>query len=151
MPTTVFRPFSETIKVSSDDRGVFVPFIQDTNNRPDSNLPIKRAYYVYNYAKGIIRGFHFHKKEWKYFIVANGAAKIVALDPDKPEEKFSFVSSSRKGDLVVIPPGFANGWISLEDNTILICCSTASLEESIKDDIRYDPHKWGDVWKVKGR
>lgn len=151
MRTNNLKPLSKTIEISSDDRGVFVPFMQEANPADSSGLPIKRVYYVYNYAKGIIRGFHFHKKEWKYFIVANGAAKIIALDPDKPTEKFIFVSSSRKGNLIIIPPGFANGWISLEDNTILICCSTSTIEESIKDDIRFDPYKWGDLWEVKGR
>ncbi len=146
------QPYQKEIEIKSDDRGIFAPFLNDANNLSDEkNLAIKRCYFVYNYGKNVIRGFHFHKKEWKYFIIVNGAAKFIALNPDNPEEKFTFISSSRKPNLIVIPPSYANGWISLEDNTILICASTASFEESINDDQRFDPYTWGDIWSVKGR
>ncbi|HLD24865.1 MAG TPA: dTDP-4-dehydrorhamnose 3,5-epimerase family protein [Patescibacteria group bacterium] len=139
------KPSATTVNVFADDRGVFVPFWE-------SQTPtVKRVYYVANAARGIIRGFHFHKKEWKYFMVASGSAKFVALNPNKPKEVYTFVSSSRKANLVIIPPGFANGWISLSDDTILICCSTRTTKESLKDDVRFDPYKWGDVWSVKPR
>jgi dTDP-4-dehydrorhamnose 3,5-epimerase-like enzyme len=146
------KPFSKSIDISSDDRGTFVPFLKDAHSLPEKKgLAIKRIYYVYNYGKGVVRGFHFHEHEWKYFIISSGAAKFVALNPDKPDKKFIFISSARKPNLVVIPPGYANGWVSLEENTVLLCGSTSSLEESIKDDKRYDPYSWGDVWTVAGR
>lgn len=144
-------PFSKPIEISADDRGIFAPFISSTNNLTDSGLAIKRIYYVYDFGRGIIRGFHFHKKEWKYFTVVAGAAKVVAIKPKNPRQKYFFISSARKPDLIVIPPGFANGWVSLEDQTILLCASTASFEESVADDQRFDPYKWGDIWKVLAR
>lgn len=146
------EPFQKEIEVKSDDRGTFVPYLNNLNNLPEEkNLQIKRNYYVYNYGKGVIRGFHYHKKEWKYFIIVNGAAKFIALDPKAPEKTFTFISSARKPNLIVIPPNYANGWISLENNTILACASTASFEESINDDQRFDPYTWGDVWSIKAR
>lgn len=146
------KPYSQLIGVRGDDRGTFVPFLNGANALPDQEgLVIKRIYYVYNYGRGVVRGFHFHKKEWKYFIIVSGAAKFVVLAPEKPEEVFTFVGSSRMPNLVVVPPGYANGWVSLEDGTVLVCGSTASFEESIVDDQRFDPYKWGDVWTVKGR
>ncbi len=142
-------PFSKEISVSSDDRGIFAQFIDSDNELPSrKDLSIKRVYYVYNFSRGIIRGFHYHQKEWKYFFVVLGAAKIIAINPKKPKEKFIFVASTRKPLLVIIPPGFANGWVSLENQTILVCGSTSSLEESIKDDKRFNPYKWGDIWKI---
>jgi dTDP-4-dehydrorhamnose 3,5-epimerase-like enzyme len=146
------KPYTQEINTRGDDRGVFVPFLNSTNQLPDAtNLMIKRMYYVYNYGKGVVRGFHFHRKEWKYFIIVNGAAKFVMINPDKPEEVFTFISSSRRPNMIVVPPGFANGWVSLEDETILVCGSTSSFEESVGDDQRMDPYKWGDFWTVKGR
>lgn len=142
-------PFSKEIPVNTDDRGVFAPFLQIADL--EKGLILKRIYYVYNYGKGIIRGFHFHKKEWKYFTVVNSAAKIVALNPEKPQEIFTFISSSRQPNLVVIPPEFANGWVSLGEQTILLCGSTATIDESMQDDQRFDPYTWGDVWSVKAR
>ncbi len=146
------KPFIYESKVSSDDRGTFVPWLQETDKLPYApDLKVKRVYYVYNYGAGVVRGFHFHEREWKIFTICNGSAKFVALDPKNPDEKFTFISSSRKPQVIVVPPGFANGWVSLEPNTILICGSTASFEESINDDKRMDPYKFGDVWAVKGR
>jgi dTDP-4-dehydrorhamnose 3,5-epimerase-like enzyme len=146
------KPYSQLIEVRGDDRGTFIPFLNGTNALPDQEgLVIKRVYYVYNYGRGVVRGFNFHKKEWKYFIIASGAAKFVAIDPENSEEVFTLISSARNPSRIVIPPGYANGWVSLEDNTVLVCGSTASFEESIADDQRFDPFKWGDVWSVKGR
>ncbi len=143
------KPYVITAPVFADDRGTFVPFWEKTT---DAKLPpVKRVYYVASSTSGVIRGFHFHKKEWKYFIMAKGGAKFVMIDPKKPEEKFTFVSSSRKANLIIVPPGFANGWMSLTDDAILICCSTSTTKESLQDDIRYDPMKWGDVWSIKPR
>jgi len=146
------KPFAKPVDISSDDRGTFVPFLDHADalgEQPGS--AIKRIYYVYDYGAGVIRGFHYHRQEWKYFVIVSGAAKFVALDPDHADEKYSFVSSARKPTLIVIPPGYANGWISLEPGTILVCGSTSSFEESIKDDKRFDPYAWGDLWTVKGR
>lgn len=146
------KPLKMSIKISSDDRGVFVPFLNGIDVfTGESSLVIKRVYYVYNCGRGIIRGFHFHQYEWKYFCIACGAAKFVAVNPLHAEERFVFVSSERKPDLVVIPPGYANGWMSLEEKTVLVCGSTATLEESLNDDQRFDPYTWGDVWTVKSR
>ena len=150
MPT--IKPFIIESKVASDDRGTFVPWLQNANHLEFApGEVVKRVYYVYNYGAGVIRGFHFHQKEWKIFIIATGAAKFVALDPENPSDIHTFISSSRKANVIVIPPGYANGWVSLEPNTVLICGSTASIDESINDDKRMDPMKFGDVWSQKPR
>src|SRR3989344_62470 len=69
-----------------DDRGHFAPFLDN------AEIPVRRVYYVVNHSPGVIRGFHFHEKEWKYFTIVQGMAKFVALTPEKPEETFTFVS-----------------------------------------------------------
>jgi dTDP-4-dehydrorhamnose 3,5-epimerase-like enzyme len=142
------KPIMKDLQNFSDDRGVFVPVLQNTLELEERGIKIKRVYYIYNYGKGVIRGLHYHKKEWKYFTIVSGAAKFIAINPDNPKEKYEFISSARKPTLVIIPPFFANGWISLEDNTILVCGSSSTLEESLKDDKRYDSNTWGDLWKV---
>jgi len=58
---------------------------------------------------------------------------------------------TKKNNLIIVPPLHANGWVSLSDNTILVCASTSTTQESLKDDDRFDPYKWGDVWTVKAR
>jgi len=148
-----YLPSHQELNTFADDRGVFVPFLNNAEvlSSGKKNL-IKRIYYIYNFGMGVIRGFHFHKKEWKYFTVVSGSAKFIAINPKNPKQIFTFISSDRKANLIIIPPGFANGWVSLENNTILVCASTSSLEESLKDDKRFDPYRWGkDIWKVRGR
>ena len=147
-----WKPESRSLDVFGDDRGVFAPVVSISKPKGDDHKTvIKRVYYVYNYGKNIIRGFHYHRKEWKYFTIVSGSAKFVAVNPKNPDELYSFTSSARKPNLITIPPGYANGWVSLEDNTILLCASSATLDASLKDDKRYDPFTWGDVWTVKGR
>jgi len=138
-------PSAKASEIFTDDRGYFALFIDN------KEVEVKRVYYVVNPARGTVRGFHFHKKEWKYFTIVRGSAKFVALDPKKPKEKFTFISSERSPAVISIPPGYANGWVSLEDTAILLCASTATTKESLKDDKRFDPYKWGDVWSVKGK
>jgi len=141
-------PYIQNISISTDDRGLFVPLIQNLSNVLP---PIIRVYYVLNFASGTIRGFHYHKYEWKYFFVVNGVAKVIALDPKKSKKKYIYTCSDKSHQLVVIPPGYANGWMSLAPNTLLLCASSLTFEESIADDRRYDPHKWGDSWSVANR
>lgn len=137
--------------VFADDRGIFAPVLDEIQSFLPQIGQIKRIYYVVNHSKGVIRGFHYHEKEWKFFAIVAGAAKFVILSPDDPSKIYTFVSSSRKNNLVIVPPNYANGWMSLKDNTVLLCASNSTTAESRVDDKRYDPFKWGDVWTVKGR
>lgn len=142
------EPCMMELPVYSDGRGFLVPL---TNDLRDLQESICRVYVVGNYGKGVIRGFHFHAREIKMFYIASGAGKFVIINPSNPEEdRHTFVISERKPGLVIIPAGYANGWVSLEDNTILVALSTSTYEESVADDKRYDPYKWGDVWTVEG-
>ena len=147
-----YKPHVYESKVSTDDRGTFVPWLQGAEDLEFApGKKVKRVYYVYNYGAGVVRGFHFHQQEWKIFTICAGAAKFVAINPDDPTDIHTFISSPRKQNVIIVPPGYANGWVSLEPNTILICGSTASFDESINDDKRMDPYTFGDVWAVKGR
>jgi dTDP-4-dehydrorhamnose 3,5-epimerase len=53
-------------------------------------------------------------------------------------------------NFVYIPKGYANGSMSLEENSELLIFSTSSLEESLKDDIRYKADYWN-PWKIVQR
>ena len=62
-----------------DDRG----FLSQILPEGDESFSIKRLYSTGNFSKGIIRGFHKHKKERKAFFVPSGSAKFVAVDDRK--------------------------------------------------------------------
>ena len=134
-----------------DDRG----FINQIIQASDSSLPkLERLYLVGNFGSGVIRGFHKHEKEWKCFFVVEGAAKFVLIK-EKPNTKEveieNYVLSSKNPSVLVVPPKIYNGWMSLEENTVVLGMSNFTIDETKKDDLRVDPYFWGDVWEVKGR
>ena len=113
---------------------------------------IKRIYKVENFSKNTIRGMHFHKKEWKFFIVLKGSAKFVISPTEKISKKTKvFVLSDRKPEVLIVPPNNYNGWKALEEGTILLGMSNFSLEESLKDDFRIPPDNFLDLFRVKNR
>lgn len=151
------------IQSISDDRGYLIPFTDDI----DHEL-FKRCYIVGDYGKGVIRGLHYHKLEMKIFTIVSGSAKFVTLKlPEDvadrnddyeisdliekdPSVVRTFVLSNRHHGVLVIPPYYANGWVSLEEGTILTSLSNLRFEAAMEDDIRINPYLVGD-WDVVGR
>ncbi|MDA2936267.1 dTDP-4-dehydrorhamnose 3,5-epimerase family protein [Patescibacteria group bacterium AH-259-L05] len=136
-----------------DDRGQ-VTYINDFGFKG-----VKRFYMVENFSVDTIRAFHGHQKEAKYVFVTKGAAlfNAVKLDntshPNKDSKVDKFILSLRIPAILFIPPGYAHGFRLLESKTKIIFFSTASLEESEKqDDYRFPYDYWGkDIWKVTNR
>ena len=65
---------------------------------------------------------------------------------DKDTVPETFVISAKSPKILYIPPNYANGFMNLEDNTIIQFFSTSTLDESLGDDIRFEYNKW-DIWK----
>ena len=133
-----------------DDRGQ-VSFVNDFDFEG-----VKRFYAVENHRCGLIRAWHAHKKESKYVMVVKGAALIgvVEIDdwdnPSKDATVHRHVLSERSPSVVFVPAGYANGFMSLTEDTKILFFSTSSLEDSVGDDFRYDAHYW-DPWTVEDR
>ena len=136
---------------SIDDRG-YVTFVNDFNFQN-----VKRFYQVENHEAGFIRAWHGHVNEGKYVFVSNGSIKLKiaplvikgdqVLLSDKSEQ---FYLTSRDPKVLYIPPGFANGFQTLEPNTKALFFSTSTLEESKGDDYRFDWDK-NDNWEINFR
>ena len=109
---------------------------------------VKRFYLVENHRAGFIRAWHGHRHEAKYVAAVSGAALVCAVEMDSKTGIQRFVLSSIKPSVLFIPPGYANGWMSLTDDTRLMFFSTATLEESRNDDIRFSAYEW-DPWTAK--
>jgi dTDP-4-dehydrorhamnose 3,5-epimerase len=133
-----------------DDRGE-VSFVNDFNF-----AGVKRFYTVRNHRQGFIRAWHAHRREAKYVTVVAGAALVGAVeidDWDRPSPQLAvkrFVVSARKPRVLYIPPGFANGFMSLTSDAQVMFFSTSSLEDSLGDDVRYHARHW-DIWTVDER
>ena len=148
--------------VLNDKRGFLSPLTDDI----DPNL-INRVCFVGDYGRGVVRGVHYHKKEWKIYAVLTGAAKFLSVEipenlVDENDEQAiksflknnlnsvkGYVLSYRAPKILVIPPYRANGWISLEENTNIIFLSNLSYNEAKKDDYRFSPSLIKeDHWKI---
>jgi dTDP-4-dehydrorhamnose 3,5-epimerase len=117
---------------------------------------VKRFYLVSNHRAGFVRAWHAHKHEAKYVTVVNGAALFGAIridnwsNPSKRAPVSRFVMSAKSPSVLFIPPGYANGFMSLTEDCKVMFFSTATLEESKKDDIRYEARYWN-IWKIVER
>lgn len=161
----ISEPRLINIQSISDDRGLLVPFTDSIDNEL-----FHRCYVVEDYGKGVIRGLHYHKEEIKIFTMASGAAKFITFRvpegmadrndsveirkyaAEHPDSLKTWVISSRHHAVLVIPAYYANGWISLEEHSVLIGLSNLRFEKAKDDDLRIDPYLIGDsYWKVVGR
>jgi len=130
-----------------DDRGQ-VGFVNDFDF-----AGVKRFYTVANHRQNFVRAWHAHRKEAKYVTVLRGAALVgaVAIDdwdrPSKSAQVVRHILTANKPEVLFIPTGYANGFMSLTDDALLMFFSTSTLQESQGDDVRYDAHYW-DIWDV---
>ncbi len=133
-----------------DDRGS-LKFINDF-----SLAGYKRFYVVENHKQGFVRAWHGHKHEAKAVVCLQGSAIVAGVrvddwenpSPDLPVERF--VLTSAKPGALLIPAGYANGFMSLTSDTILMFFSSSTLAESAADDIRFESRLW-DPWKIEER
>jgi dTDP-4-dehydrorhamnose 3,5-epimerase-like enzyme len=144
------RPLLIAGGLAADDRGELA-FVNDFHFEG-----VKRFYTVSNYRQGFIRAWHGHKREAKYVTAVSGAAVVGAVriddweHPSQNQQVERFVLSAHRPSVLYIPPGFANGFMSLAQDLKLMFFSTSSLEESQGDDFRYESRHW-DIWQVVER
>jgi dTDP-4-dehydrorhamnose 3,5-epimerase len=133
-----------------DDRGE-VAFVNDFTFEG-----VKRFYTVSNHRPGFVRAWHGHRHEAKYVMAVAGSVLVccVAVDdwdaPSRDLEVKRFVLSARKPSVLRVPPGYANGFMTLTPDAKLIFFSTSTLDESVDDDIRFPARYW-DPWEVEER
>ena len=90
--------------------GLELDFVQDNESMSGAN---------------VLRGLHFQLPPWeqgKLVRIIRGSALDVVVDLRKNESTFGknykVVLSAEEKNLLWIPPGFAHGFLTLEDNTI---------------------------------
>jgi dTDP-4-dehydrorhamnose 3,5-epimerase len=137
-------------ELSVDDRGQ-VAYANDFDFKG-----VKRFYVVSNHKAGFVRAWHAHRREAKYASVVQGAALLAAVPidnwehPSKDAKPYRFVLSANDPAVLYIPPAYANGFMSLTEDCKVMFFSTATVEESKKDDVRFDARYW-DVWQIVER
>ncbi len=137
-------------ELAVDDRGS-VAYVNEANIEG-----YVRFYLVRNHSANFVRAWHGHKKERKLITVVTGAALVCCVriddwtDPSSDAEVHRFVLSAAKPAALEIPPGFANGSMSLVADTTLCYLSDTPIEQASADDYRFPSRRW-DPWHVVER
>jgi dTDP-4-dehydrorhamnose 3,5-epimerase len=125
-------------KIFSDSRGYF---FESYNEEAFKKASIPVTFRQDNESlssKGVLRGLHFQNPPWeqgKLVRVASGAVLDVAVDIRKNSPSYGkhFVVelSAKNKKMMWIPPGFAHGFLALEDDTLFLYkCTNVYNKES---------------------
>jgi len=132
------------LKVIPDERGRLMEML-----RADDELFIKfgQVYLTTAYT-GVVKGWHYHKKQIDNMVVVKGMMKIVLYDEREGSstkgEVNEFFMGIHNPLLLQIPPLVLHGFKCIsEEEAIVINCPTETYNYEDPDEFRIDPHKNG--------
>ncbi|WP_313028775.1 dTDP-4-dehydrorhamnose 3,5-epimerase [Brucella sp.] len=136
--------FSETYNANSlKEAGIELDFIQDNQS--------------YSAAKGVLRGLHYQtapKAQDKLVRVISGAILDVVVDIRKSSPTFgkwvSLKVSAEKWNQILVPKGFAHGFLTLTQDTEVIYKVTDYYSPAHDRSIRFDDPIIGIEWPALG-
>ena len=111
---------------------------------------ISRFYVIHQKDPEVIRAWHGHQQEKKWFYVIKGSftAAFVEIDdwqnPSTDLKPEMFQLSAADSRVLYVPEGYANGFKASEPDSILLVFSNKLLIEAVKDSWRYDKQMWVD-------
>lgn len=111
---------------------------------------VHRTYIIHHPDKQVIRGWHAHQfeKKWFYCIKGSFVLAFVKIDnwenPSKDLKPEIFKLSSDNSQLICLPEGYANAIKAQEEDSILLVFSDKTLDVAIHDSWRYDSGLWVD-------
>lgn len=141
-----------------DERGCFQKLFNDDFFREHGlDCDFKEFYYSVN-RKDVIRGMHYQEPpcdHTKLVYVSAGRILDVVLDIRTSSETygqcFSIVLDGRKGEYLYIPKGFAHGFLSLEEGSVVNYAQTScySREHDCGIDALSIPFDWDTAEPVR--
>jgi dTDP-4-dehydrorhamnose 3,5-epimerase len=132
--------FSETYNLERfKEAGIDLVFVQDNHS--------------YSAAKGILRGLHYQlepRAQDKLVRVVKGAILDVAVDIRRSSPTFgkwvALEITAEKGNQILVPKGFAHGFLTIEPHTEVIYKVTDVYSPSHDRSIRFDDPSIGIDW-----
>lgn len=109
---------------------------------------VERFYFIHHPDTAIIRGWHGHQHEKKWFYCVKGAFTIglVEIDdwenpsPDLKAQKYLLTEEESR--IICVPEGYANCIKASIPGSILLVFSGKTLPEAYSDSWRYDNKLW---------
>ena len=129
------------LRVIPDERGRLMEMM-----RADDELFIKFGQiYMTTAYPGVVKGWHYHKKQCDNFVVVQGMMKVVLYDGRKDSPTYNEVNEFFMGlhnpILLQIPPYVFHGFKCISENTaIVINCPTEMYKYDEPDEFRVHPH-----------
>ncbi|MDE6379468.1 MAG: WxcM-like domain-containing protein [Muribaculaceae bacterium] len=111
---------------------------------------VKRCYMIHHPDVSVIRGWHAHKDERKWFYCVKGrfsVALVKVIDWNNPDPNLSadvFHLTENDSKLVCVPKGYANCLKAYDKDSIMLVLSDKTLDEAVGDSWRYDKDLWVD-------
>ncbi|HAJ98729.1 MAG TPA: dTDP-4-dehydrorhamnose 3,5-epimerase [Bacteroidales bacterium] len=144
-----------TPTVFTDDRGYFFESWNQVAASP-WGLPINFAQDNESLSKkGVLRGLHFQTppfEQGKLVRVIAGAVLDVVVDLRKNQETYGqhykIELSQTNKKMLYIPPGFAHGFVSLDDQTIFVYKCTQVYNRECDRSIRYNDPILAIDWEI---
>ena len=95
---------------------------------------------------GVVKGWHYHKKQYDNFVCVSGMIKLVAYDARPRSSTRGVVNEFFIGvhnlQLVQIPPGVYHGFKGVSHpESLVINISTEPYHHAKPDEFRLDPHQ----------
>jgi dTDP-4-dehydrorhamnose 3,5-epimerase len=143
-------------KVFGDDRGFF---LESWNKRAFADLGLDVDFVQDNHsrsAKGVLRGLHFQNPnpQGKLVRVVSGRAWDVAVDLRQSSPTFGkwhgVELSGANKRLFWVPPGFAHGFVSLEDGTDFLYKCTTFYDPPNEHSLLWNDPAIGIEWPLEG-
>jgi dTDP-4-dehydrorhamnose 3,5-epimerase len=130
------------LKVIPDERGRLMEML-----RSDDDLFLKFGQvYMTTAYPGVVKAWHFHKRQTDHFVCVRGMMKVVLYDPREGSPTRGEVNEFFMGDhnpiLLQIPNLVYHGFKCVgTEEAIVINCPTEVYVYNEPDEFRIDPHK----------
>lgn len=138
-------------------------FFQETWNKElwaASGIPLDfvQDNHSYSAAKGVLRGLHYQlppAAQDKLVRATRGSIFDVAVDIRRGSPTFGrwvgLVLSAELGNQILVPRGFAHGFVTLEEHSEVQYKVTAPYRQDLERAIRFDDPSLGIAWPVEDR
>ncbi|MEK7765640.1 MAG: dTDP-4-dehydrorhamnose 3,5-epimerase family protein [bacterium] len=141
MKTLIHGAHAKPLKRIPDERGLLMEILR-------SDDPLFKTFgqvYLTMAYPGVVKAWHFHKKQTDHFCVVKGMAKVVLYDGRKDSPTRGVVNEFFPGDLnpllIVIPPLVMHGYKAIgTEPTLLINIPTELYDYKEPDEHRVPPH-----------
>ncbi len=146
------------LKPIEDDRG----FLMEILRSDEAIFKNFGQCYVTGVHPGIVKGWHYHKKQYDHFCCLGGTAKVVLYDGREKSKTYrevnEFILSLKAPLLVKIPPFVYHGFTAVgEEDALILNLPTEPYNYAEPDEYREAPfsekipYDWGFVDRAKSR